>query len=61
MVPSFYEMVLELSSIDGVTVYKSAQQHEWGIIDRGMFLFTVDERDPADEFLMYYVDKCSLG
>lgn len=60
MVPSFLDIILELSCVEGVTVYQSAQKNEWGIIDTGRFMMKVNELDPSDEFLMYYVERCSV-
>ncbi len=40
-----------------VALIRPILKNEWGVIDRGMFLFTVDERDPSDEFLLYYMRR----
>jgi hypothetical protein len=59
MVPSFFEILFELNKKTNITIYKSAQQNEWGIIKDHMFLITVSETEPHDEFLEFYVNECS--
>lgn len=56
MVPTFLEMMLELIRTEGMLIYKGAQAFQWGVIKDGMYLMSVDERDPSDEFLKLWIE-----
>lgn len=59
MIPSFSEILLELSKIEGVRIYKTAQAGEWGILKDNVYIMKVNEMDPSDDFLEFYCMTCS--
>jgi hypothetical protein len=59
VIPTVGEMILELNDLFDVLIYKSSQPYQWGIIWNRKFIGIVDERNPSDGFLQFYIERCS--